>query len=129
MIMSELKELSFEEAKARAERMAFEHMGGFWPGDSTPFLEEFFIRGKNFWMFFAHKGVEFPVEFPLEAWFQKEFSAYAVSDYGSVSYIRDLRGQPAKLQEALDGLPIGFEKGRIARQKLQDEAEASAHKD
>ncbi len=117
--MSELKELSFEEAKARAERMAFEHMGGFWPGDSTPFLDEFFIRGKNFWMFFAHKGVEFPVE----AWFQKEFSAYAVSDYGSVRYIRDLRGQPEKLQDALDGLPIGFAKDRVIKQKEQDEAE------
>jgi uncharacterized protein YodC (DUF2158 family) len=116
-----LKRLSFEEARSRAKRMAFDHLGKFWPRGKAPILDSFSIRGENFWMFFANGNVEVP-EITSQ---QKQFSAYVVSDYGSCRQIRDMRWQPDRLREALHDLPIGFEKSRIKRQTGLGKAGAS----
>jgi len=122
--MTELKKMSFEEARAIAEKKAIERVGIFLADQVGPVLDDYYIRGENFWIFFASENVKLPPE----SWELRQFPAYGVSDYNFIGYFRDFREQPEELTKALKGLPKRVEEYRVRKQKELDEAEASKHK-
>ncbi|APH55059.1 Hemolysin [Granulibacter bethesdensis] len=99
-----MKKRNFEEAKTRAELMLRDRVKFIEIPDDINILDDQFIQGDGFWIFFMNKNITLHPE----DWFLKQFSAYIVGETGGGGYMRDLRKNPIELQKALDGLAIAY---------------------
>ncbi|APH55060.1 Hemolysin [Granulibacter bethesdensis] len=97
-----MKKLNFEEAKEKAIKDLRLHFENVYIPDGIDLLDDNFIRGKYFWIFFPNKNIIFSEK----NWFEKQFCCCVIGEYGGTRYMRDLRNKPTELQKALDGLAI-----------------------
>lgn len=63
-------------------------------------FDEEFLEGEGFWIFFLHKDIKIPDT----AWAIRQFPACAITKYGDIKYVRDIRKDVVEKEKAIKGL-------------------------
>lgn len=105
MLTNTAKTISFVDAKAIAEDMAYSDLKSFvGHTQKSRLLQDRWLEAEHCWIFFRTKEYNIPPEM----WFIKNYCAYAISKKGTARSITDFSDNPERLQAYLQTMSNYF---------------------
>ncbi|TXH31981.1 MAG: hypothetical protein E6Q98_26115 [Rhodospirillaceae bacterium] len=102
---SNVSQITFEEARADAEKQAYADIDSFRKDKSIPLLDDEYLEAEHCWMFFQNKDIYLAPEY------QFSHRAYAYSKKKGVGRtVYDLRDDPERMSEHLQYMSDFFAK-------------------
>jgi hypothetical protein len=93
------KEISYEDARQRAEQCARKDLSNFGIHPTIPLLEGKYAENSTCWIFFRSKAINIPAKYAMTI---EAGAAYAISKWGGFLYVKNNMDDAEQLKIQMD---------------------------